>query len=528
MTNLIVSSHPPTEEQQAILDAGANRTESVMVNAYAGTGKTTTMVMLSKVFPASEPVMALAFNKTIKDTLEKVLPSHFSVKTFNGVGHSAFGKALGKGLRLDDRKIGRLVTSYFKELNFQASTEDWATVKDMVNQAYKLGLVPAEFSHVKGLIPDDDDSWKIICLELGVESSYIAAARAVLLASVKESLSGTISFDDQIYMSVLFGGLFPKFQKLIVDEAQDLSPLNHLQIRKISSDPKARLFVVGDRKQAIYAFRGADSASMDRLKNLKKDWIELPLYTTFRCPKVIVQRAQAHAPGYKAYEKNLLGTVARLPRQTLTKAEAEALTLEGKPLPSWKWSEVAALAAGKDIAVLCRNNAPLLSMAFKLIRRGIGCKMMGREIGKGLITLAKKILPSGELSLSECVSMIDHWRHLEVAKAEALNQESKVDGIHDRAECILAVCQHANPKTSSELFSAIDDLFSRESGQVTLASGHKSKGLEWDTVVHLDPWRVPSRWAKSEAELQQEANLRYVIETRPKATLILADLETFE
>jgi hypothetical protein len=46
-------------------------------------------------------------------------------------------------------------------------------------------------------------------------------------------------------------------------------------------------------------------------------------------------------------------------------------------------------------------------------------------------------------------------------------------------------------------------------------------------VVHLDPWRIPSKWAKSEAARIQEANLRYVIETRPKKALVLANIEDF-
>ena len=509
---------PPTAEQQAIISAGKERTESLLVNAYAGTGKTTTMVMLANALPPEKPVMALAFNRTIADTLIKVLPPHFTVKTFNGLGHSAWGKATGKRLILDDRKIGRLVTLYFKSLGAQYEREDWANVKDLVNLAYKNGLTPREITHVKGLIPDTEDSWESFADELGIDiGKYLNASRSILFSSVKESIAGTISFDDQVYMSVLFGGIFPKFSDIIIDEAQDLSPLNHLQIQKSST---GRLFVVGDRFQAIYAFRGADHNSITKLKALKKDWIELPLFTTFRCPKVIVERASAHAPGYTAFEKNPIGQILVLPKPQLGVKDPE------NP-PKWKWNEITTLGYS-EIAVLCRNNAPLMSMAFKLLRRGIGCKMLGREIGKGLINLAKKIIPVPQTDLSTCIELIQHWKSLEVAKASALNQENKIDGIHDRAESLLAVAEHAMPKNAGELFTALENLFSRDSGQITLSSGHKSKGLEWDVVIHLDPFRIPSKWAKSPSEIQQENNLRYVIETRPKKVLVLADLKSFE
>lgn len=75
-------------------------------------------------------------------------------------------------------------------------------------------------------------------------------------------------------------------------------------------------------------------------------------------------------------------------------------------------------------------------------------------------------------------------------------------------------------------------MFSKDSLRITLATGHKAKGLEWPTVIHLDPWRVPSKYAKqalSEGHtipMEQDLNLRYVIETRTMQKLILGDLET--
>jgi superfamily I DNA/RNA helicase len=90
------------------------------------------------------------------------------------------------------------------------------------------------------------------------------------------------------------------------------------------------------------------------------------------------------------------------------------------------------------------------------------------------------------------------------------------------------VVESVDLHTQGELCSTIESLFSKDSGLITLATAHRAKGLEWPHVLHLDPWRIPSRWAKSEEALLQETNARYVIETRAKETLILADLETFK
>jgi len=51
------------------------------------------------------------------------------------------------------------------------------------------------------------------------------------------------------------------------------------------------------------------------------------------------------------------------------------------------------------------------------------------------------------------------------------------------------------------------------------------QGLEFETVYHLDPWRVPSKYASDGESLEQELNVRYVIETRSKENLYLVDFE---
>jgi len=49
-------------------------------------------------------------------------------------------------------------------------------------------------------------------------------------------------------------------------------------------------------------------------------------------------------------------------------------------------------------AILCRNTAPLISFAFSLLRRDVGCRVLGREIGQGLIALIKNSMPNPSTS----------------------------------------------------------------------------------------------------------------------------------
>lgn len=507
----------PTPEQEAIIEAARERSESLCISAYAGTGKTSTLELLARVLPP-KPSLATAFNVKIKKELERRLPPNFTVMTLNGLGHRAWSDNIGRRCEIDERKLGKLVTAACKEAHFSANSDDWDTIRAIAQKAMQLGLVPKDFKHYynNGLIPDEPEVWADIADSVAFGTAAPAAigiARNVVIANIKQGFAGIISYDDQIYLSALFGGRFPKFNLALIDEAQDLSPLNREQIARTAT---GRIILCGDQMQSIYSFRGADSDSINQLLKLRNDWIKLPLATTFRCPKAIVGRQQSHAEGYKAFPSAPEGEVISF----LPTTDAP----DGKP---WSWPQIAAIAKGRDVAVLCRNTAPLLSLAFRLLRNSIGCTMLGRDIGKGLVALSKKILPDDTLPTANCLSAIEAWRTSEISLAEANHKHNAISGIHDRADCLIAVAATGAIADAGQLRAKLVALFARENDKITLGTGHRSKGLEWDVVVHLDPWRIPSPFAHSPIDLQQEANLRYVIETRTKTILIEANLENF-
>ena len=501
----------PTPEQDSIVEAVRSSTDSLMVKAYAGCAKTTTILLAAKALPV-EPALALAFNKKIQLELEKKLPSHFAVKTMNGLGHSAWSQAIGRRLTIDDRKLGKCVTEAAQALDIaNLPTDDWDDIRRLVSAAMARGLIPKAFANRgQALLHDNHETWTDIADQIMVEpKAYtIDVARKALTLSIQQSYIGIISFDDQIYMSALFGGVFPRFPRVIVDEAQDLSPLNHIQLARSSA---GWLAAVGDPKQAIYQFRGADAESMGKIRALRGEWQHRPLATTFRCPKVIVERQQLHAPGFTAWHTNAEGV-----------------------FESWtKWG-AASISTSTSCAVLCRNNAPLLSLGFKLLRRRVPVQMLGRDIGKGLVSLFKKIVPDLTTSVVECAALLTAWQTKETTLALANNKPNKLDGIEDRAESLRAVIEGSEATTGHEIIRALENLFSYTTGRVTLSTGHRAKGLEWDLVVHLDPWRVPSKFAiqasmrGNHSQLEQEHNLQYVIETRARHTLVEANLEDFQ
>lgn len=530
----MVPEFTPTPEQQAVVEATARADANLMVSAFAGCSKTTTLVLAAR--QVRVPGLALAFNKRIAQEMVKKLPANFASKTMNGLGHGAWARALpsGTSLKIEDKKLGKLVSQVAKDQRVELGSDQWDDCRRLATKAMSQGLV-LRGEPFEGLLPDDDATWRDLCDGLWIvedqQGLMIDLARQILERDVALARQGVISFDDQIYCSAMLGGRFPQYPVTFVDEAQDLSPLNHRMVA-LATRADGRLLAVGDPHQAIYAFRGADGASMGKIRALRHEasWKDLPLATTFRCPKVIVERQQGHVPGFRAWHTNPEGHFEALQGDGF---EGHA-TAAGEEF-AWSWEDIQRRLPnpGASLAVLCRNNAPLMSMAFRLLRRGVGVFMLGTDIGKGLISLSRKLAPEDATPVDALRASLDEWESSESSKAIANGKEERVAGIADRAECLRATLEGAACRDAGELRLMLGKLFAREAGQVTLASIHRAKGLEWDMVVHLDPWRIPSRQAKQALRagdpipMEQELNLRYVAETRAKWGLINVNLEEF-
>lgn len=65
-----------------------------------------------------------------------------------------------------------------------------------------------------------------------------------------------------------------RFRHVMVDEAQDVSPIQARLVRLLLGDGEGRprLFLVGDEKQSIYGFRGADVRQFRELRDLVRSW----------------------------------------------------------------------------------------------------------------------------------------------------------------------------------------------------------------------------------------------------------------
>lgn len=506
-----------TPQQSAFIEALKSTPTSIALIAAAGSGKTSTLCLAVEELDPSLRILVLAFNRRIRDELSSRMPSHVDCLTLNGLGHRAWARRCSRRCTPDAGKLGRLTTELLDE---DEKKEFWEETLKLARAAKVHGLVPKNaVPPARRLLEDEEDNWFELAdlYDIDITPAVIPLARRVLSRSIHIAFHGDIDFDDQLYMPVVYGARFPEYDIVLVDEAQDLSNIQHEMLAKTC---KGRLIAVGDPRQAIYAFRGAMNNSMETLAR-RFEMDKLPLSVSFRCPKLVVEEARKITTDIDPWEDAPEGLVE-------TGIELTSFWPADKKRPDnvRLFSELP-----YGTALVCRNNSPLVSAAYKAIKLGLGVTFIGRDFGKGLKKLVEKVGP--DLAIPEFLRQLYIWRDQEIAKALAKFQEAKVEQIQDKTDSLAALADAGDHKTGRDLLLTIDRIFSADSGHLVLSSIHRAKGLEWPNVVFLEPGLVPRAKLKQLYRehpdiyydaYQQEMNCRYVAVTRAKATLTFAVL----
>ena len=494
---------PWTQQQSDFFTRLESTQDSLVLTSVAGSGKTTTLTKGATYLIGS--ILALAFNVRIKKTLDEKI-GHFAVcKTLNGVGHGALCKFLGRKVAIDRDKTRKVVRDLLNEKENKHLWELFSSISQLVSRAKHHGLIPKGTPGMfLPLVEDTPEAWGEIAAHYDIlfDQDVYRLAKLALQSCNSKAFAGTCDFDDQIYIPALWGAPFDKFDNIIVDEAQDLSEIQHKIIKKLLRKG-GRLIAVGDENQAIYGFRAAMSNSIRQLVDtFSLDEMELTI--SFRCCQSVVREAQKVVPRIEA---------------SPTAPEGLVSTLDAYTGSTFQTGDV----------VLCRNNAPLIKLAYKLIADGRGVCVVGRDIGAGLKLLTKRIVGKDLTQpVTYLLQGLVEWKEQEAAKALAKDQPSKLEAINDKAESLFAIIDGSAARTVEDVIDAIEELFGKTSAPITLSTIHRAKGLEWDRVFFLNQKLIPSIWAvkaydkdpeRYEWMMQEERNLRYVGVTRAKEQL---------
>lgn len=524
-----------SERRKAALSTSAPH---VIIIARAGTGKTTTLVEGLKNIKGqtvniqpSEQQQAIwdeleksknaksicfaAFNKSIQLELEKRVPDGVQAKTMHSLGYGAVRNHFG----LKQAPNGNRVRLLLEEVSGRHIRDIDSTIVSAVDKL--VGLSKANLV----VDPTNEDFYVIASsydIELNdSEDKIFDYSREVLKLAADEACirrQGFIDFNDMIWLPVVHKLGLPKFDLLLVDEAQDL---NRCQ-QELAMRCGRRLILCGDPSQAIYGFAGADSDSLpnmfNRLSETSQGCVELRLTVTRRCGKAIVQEANKFVPDFVAHDTNGQGDIKHSLIVGLDKPKDLSIKVDDNKLHYRNFVKPGDM-------VICRVNAPLVSECFKMIKMGKKANIQGRDIGQGLVNMIIKMSPK---SIADLADKVGRWYEKEVAKenAKKFPSETRLQSLSDRRDCI--DCFLAEADTVDQLIRRINDIFTDNGTPgVLLTSIHKAKGLEARRVFILDPKKVPfpHPMARSAAAKAQEYNLRYVAVTRAIETLVYVSEE---
>lgn len=492
----IISKFTPSKYQEAIFEWVQKGRGDALVEAVAGSGKTTTLVEAAGLIK-SRNALFVAFNTHIVKELQSRLPTHFTVSTVHSLGYKACQRAFGK-LDMQEEKYSKLVrdeVSNITRITFLPERER----QDLTDSIKKV----VNFCRLTLTNPADSKALETMIGEFSIEVNWDLlkqirhSAQRVLDNGVTLAKNGKIDFTDMLWLPCHLDLPMPQqFQWIFADEAQDFSNAQRQIVLKSRADG-GRILFVGDSRQAIMGFAGANARSFTEIAE-QTGAITLPLSVCYRCPDSHLKLAREIVPHCETRPGAPDGGVQKIPEEKL-------------------YSEV-----GEGDLVLCRLTAPLISACLALIAQGVAARVRGREIGAGLVSILKQIGKHPEYRWEKFEELLSEWAEWKINQLK--KREGSEDGIQavaDKAAAIRAVAHSRRFESLQGLVEAIEKLFSDKRASVWLSTVHRAKGLEADRVFILRPGKLPLQWATQQAwQFLQEENLRYVALTRAKKDLV--------
>lgn len=467
--------------QQDVLDYIKNEKGNVAVWAVAGSGKSFTLRLIANEVDQFSKAIIIAFNKHIAEEMKtKIQRENVDVRTLHALCLQNHKKQLGYGVKVDGYKSNNALRNLVDK-----NHDDPYEVKQIESPICRLvGLLKLTLSE-----PTAENCFELIkkySIDANGDSQTIISYALQLFDIVTRDIK-TIDFDDMVYNCAVGTIACEKFDFVMIDELQDLNKAQR-KVVLLSIKNGGRIIGVGDPDQSIYGFAGADTRSFESFVEETNAKV-MPLSITYRCPKSHVELAKTLVPQIECSDNAIDGTIEKIDMEKFTQV----------------------VECG-DL-IMCRVNAPLVKPAFECIRNGKKAVILGRDIGKGLVTMINKIQNRKKKKandINELIGMLDEYCSLQMMKAK-VNQQL----ITDQFDTIIAIAQSCESMNVSELLSKIENIFSDDQIGVTFSSVHRAKGKEADRVFIIEPQRFYPKWGDPD----EEKHIVYVAYTRGKKEL---------
>ena len=493
----------PSEYQKTIFKFFAEGVGNVVINAKAGSSKTTTAVMSLDYIPETKTVLFLAFNKSIATELQNRLVDKPNVTalTFHSLGYRILLENLGR-IQLEEYKYKTYLLKNFRDLSESVFGKLEDKNRFLKNCDELTNLARYNKCQTAEEIGDVAEKYNIIPLG---DEVYVVEK---LLKWGKEH-TDTIDYTDMEWLPYELGlnTYKYKYDWIIIDEAQDTSPIRQELFKKCFKRG-TRFAAIGDKDQAINAWCGSDSSAFEHFLK-EADTIKLDLPISYRCPKKVIELLQTLVPDIQAAPNAIEGEVNY---------------------------DVSPYKAKSGDMVVCRNSLPLTVLYTWYIEKNIKAYIKGSDIGKGLISMLKNTDATTvgcDFKTDGAIPRLYKGAIKSVNKMvkEGLTVEDAVctEKFRRLYDSIKTIEVLANGTTDLEYLKArINKIFKDENSDgICLTTVHKAKGLEADNVFVLCPSLMPSSLATKPWEIESEHNIQYVAFSRPKKTLNFVSEEMF-
>ena len=304
-----------------------------------------------------------------------------------------------------------------------------------------------------------------------------------------------------------------RFRHLFVDEAQDLNPLQFTLLEHIRGG-RPDICLVGDPRQAIYGWNGADPTLLDEVERHLPGITIVRLQGNYRCtPQVVRAGAAALAPVGVADDTVSRRNDGRTPTvHSFADEHAEARWVADAVRP------LMARHGARQVAVLARTNDQLAVLAKALTRAGVP---VVRSVGASPLErcVAEAVRCGGREQLAAWVDAV--W---ESDEADPIRLR-----VAEEADRYLTSGDTGGLQAWLDTRQPFDDLETDSGeGAVALLTFHAAKGREWGAVVvtGVEAGLVPHSSSGSPAQRAEESRLLHVALTRAADELAITSADS--
>lgn len=507
----------PSIYQQKVIDwmsDDLNLSDKV-VNSVAGSGKSTLLKLVADAITQSnqdliEQSLVLVFNRKNKDALVAKLNPRWknSISTVHSAGYKMLRRYLGvQRLEVNEHKYRILA----KNLNwFNGNKPSEAKVVSLSNFLKLADFVRQTLSDTSY----DALLWLVNHYALDIQTKYLSEIGEQLQYLFRMgsdwAAEAVIDHTDMLWLPIHWqinrSPGFKHFQRVMVDEAQDMSKLQLEFVLSLTTIQGKMLFV-GDPAQSINGFCGADTDSFANIKQrLKAEEFILPI--CYRCPQTHIELINQLYP-----------EIPIEPRDHAPQGRIEVI--EESDL--WDRNQESSIKTGDLIVARCTSS--LVELNLKLITRGISCNLVGTSLKQDLLERLEEISSQAGFVYRDfplfCQKYLEFKRSIYEQNDHGMMLMMK---LQDLIKAIKAIYAHFQQCQSiEELECCIEQLFGSENDEaVLLSTVHSAKSMEAKRVYIAEPYLLPLYWDNQKAwQLEQENNLLYVALSRSTCNLYL-------